>query len=92
VIQIEVAHARLDEAGGVVLIDLEDAIHPLEVHHDAPGVRGRGAAVSQIAARGDRVERNAVLVGDADDLLDLLHLGWRDRRGSPALFGLSEKG
>ena len=47
-IQIEVAHARLDQRVGVLLVHLEDAVHPLEVEHHAAGVGRRGAAVAQI--------------------------------------------
>ena len=34
-IQIEIAHAGLDERIGVALVDLEDAVHPLQIEHDA---------------------------------------------------------
>jgi hypothetical protein len=79
-----VAHAGLDHCEAKPLVDLEDAIHPVaEIHHDLSGVRGGTAAEPDIIAGADRIERHAMRVGAADDLLHVgsrgrvNHAGWR---------------
>ena len=64
----------------IAVVDLDDAVHPLEVEHHAAGIGGRRAAAAEVLTRRDRVERNAALVGDADHRLHLL--GRAGRHGS----------
>ncbi len=88
-IEVEVAHAGLDERVCLVLAHLEDLVHALQVEHDAARVDRRRAAVGEIAPGRDRVERNRVAVRDLDDLLNLRHGLGRDSRGGDLLAGLA---
>jgi hypothetical protein len=88
-IEIEVAHARLDERRRVLLADLEDAVHALQVEHDAPREIRSRAAVTQVLTGRDRVERNPVGVRGAHDRPHLLHRVRRDGRRSGSLLGLA---
>jgi hypothetical protein len=58
-------HAGLDHGDVVVLVDLEDVVHPLERHHDAAGLGDAGARHARARAPGG--DRDAVLVGGAQD-------------------------
>ena len=80
VVQVEPADAGLDHGVAELLVDLEDLVHVLErQHHGAAHLR-RGAAVAVVLAAADRPQRDPVLVGDADDRLDLLDGGRARRR------------
>ncbi len=71
-VEVDVRHAGLDEREVALRVDLEHAIHALQVHgHAAAHVRRR-PAVREVLAGRDRVERDLVLVGGADDRLHLL--------------------
>jgi hypothetical protein len=75
-VEVEPAHARLDDRVAELLVDLEHAVHVAQAHdHRAAHARGR-AAVAVVAAGAVRPQRDALLVGDPHDRLDLL-----DRRG-----------
>jgi hypothetical protein len=72
-----VAHAGFDHCEAEPLVDLEDAVHPVaEIDHDLSGMRGGTAAEPYIVAGTDRVERHAMRVGTADNLL---YVGSRGR-------------
>ena len=70
-------------------VDLDDPVHPLQVENDAAGQGGGGSAVAQILARGDGIDRNAIPVGDLDQLDDLVRIVRRHRRGRGALIGFA---
>ena len=75
------ADAGFHQHGVVAGVDVEDAVHALQVEHHAAGQdRGR-AAVAQVLAGGDRIERHQVLVGHPDDGLHLLRRIRRDGGG-----------
>src|SRR5262245_40778124 len=61
-VEIEVADAGLDEARLVARADVQDAVHALQIEDDAARIRGCRAAVRQVAARRDRIQREAVLI------------------------------
>ena len=66
-IQIEVRHTRLDDGEVPLVIDLDDAVHALQIDdHRAREIAGR-AAVSEVLAGRDRKQRNAIAVRDPDD-------------------------
>src|SRR5690606_20805175 len=92
VVEIEVADARLDQRIGSALVDLDHAIHALQVQHDTAGVDGRRAAAGEVAPGRARIEREAPRVGGADDGLHLLDRGRRNRGGREALLGLAPEG
>ena len=71
-VEIEVTDAGLHQRIRVALVDLQYPVHSLQIEHDTARNDGRGAAVTQVPARRDRIERNAELVRDPNDLLDLL--------------------
>jgi hypothetical protein len=50
-IQIEVADAGLDDGVVRLVVDLDDAVHALQVDDDAARVGGRRAAVAQVLPR-----------------------------------------
>ena len=71
-VEVEPAHARLDDRVRALVVDLEHAVHPAETDdHGALHAR-RGAAVAVVPAGPVRPQRNLVLVRDPHDLLDLL--------------------
>jgi hypothetical protein len=72
-----VAHAGLDHGEAEPLVDLEDAVHSVaEIDYDLSRARSGTAAEPDIVAGADRIERHAMRVGAADDLL---HVGGRGR-------------
>ncbi len=89
IVQIEIADARLHHDIAMPFVDLDDPIHPLQVENDAAGQGGGGPAVAQILARGDRIDGNAIPVGDLDQLDHLVRIVRRHRRGRGALIGFA---
>jgi hypothetical protein len=71
-VEIEVADARLHDGAAAPLVDGDDSVHALEIDHDATRQNRRRAAIAQVLAGRDRIERQLVLVGNAHDLLHLL--------------------
>ncbi len=71
-VEVEVAHARFDDGVVDLVVDLEHAVHALEIDDHAARVGRGGRAVTQVAAGRDRPERNLVLVRDPHDRLHLL--------------------
>ena len=81
-VQVEEAHARLDDRIGGVAVDLEHAVHPPQVHDDGPAHARRRAAVAVVPALRAHPERDAVVVRDPHDRLELLdRLGLHDGGG-----------
>ena len=87
-VQVEVGHARLDDGVVALVVDLDDAVHALEIEHDAAGEVGCGTAVAEVAAGRDRIDRDAIAVRRAHDRLDFIHVVRRDRGGDQDLLGL----
>ena len=88
-VEVEPAHARLDDRVRELLVDLEHAVHPPQAEDDRAADARRRPAVAVVAAGRVRPERGLVQVGDAHDLLDLLdRLGHDDRRGGVVVPGL----
>ena len=87
-VQVEVGHARLDDGEVSLVVDLDHAVHALEVQHDAAGEIRRGASVAEIAAGRNRIDRDAIAIGRAHGRLDLLHVVRRDRGGNQNFLGL----
>ena len=75
------ADAGFHQHGVVAGVDVEDAIHPLQVEYDAAGQDRRGAAVTEVLAGGNGIERHQVLVGNPDDGLHLFRRIGRDGGG-----------
>ena len=71
-IKIDVRDARLDEREVALVVARENAVHALQVDRDAAAHVRRRAAVGEVLARRDRVERDLVLVRRANDRLNLL--------------------
>ena len=85
-VEVEVRDAGLQQGIAVLLVDLQDAVHPLaHVDDDRAGQPWRRAAVAVVLARGDRRQRDAVTVGDPHDLLDLLGAPGSDDGGREEL-------
>ncbi len=91
-VEIEVADSRLHQGVSVALVDFEYPVHALEVEHHAPGINRSGAAIGKVAAGGDGIERDTVLVCGAHHGLHLFQRCRRDRGGSRAVFGLTPEG
>ncbi len=87
-IDVEVADTGFDEGVGVLLADLENAVHPLEVQDHTAGIDRCRAAVGKVAPGRDRVERDGVAIGDGEDLLNLLDRIGSDRRRDDLLLRL----
>ena len=75
------ADAGFHQHGVVAGVDVEDAVHPLQVEYHAPGQDRRGAAVAEVLAGGNGIERHQVPVGHPDDGLHLLRRIRRDGGG-----------
>ena len=88
-IEVEVTHAGLDERRRVALADVENSIHAFQVEHDAARKVRRRAAVAQVLARGDRINRHPIGVRRTHDGLHLLDRSGRNRSRRHALFGLT---
>ena len=71
-IEIDVGDAGLDEREVALVVADENAVHALQIDRDAAAHVRRRAAVGEVLARRDRVQRNLVLVRRADDRLHLL--------------------
>ena len=81
VVQVEPAHAGLDDGVAELLVDLQDPVHvPERQHHRAAHLR-RGTAVAVVLAAADGPQRDAVLVGDPNDRLDVLDARRADDAG-----------
>ena len=82
-IQLDMPHPRLDHRVPVLLVDLQDPVHALEVHDDGvfPGGVGGGDAAGHYAH-----VLNAVLVAQPDDLRHLLRAA-RKQDGVGAFVG-----
>ncbi len=72
-VEVEIGDARLNQGEMALGVDLQHAVHPLQVDDDAAADIGAGAAIGVVLAGGDRVERDPVPVGCPDNGLDLLH-------------------
>ena len=68
--QVEIDDARLDDGGLVLDIDVENPTHP--VHADDDAALGRERAAAQSGARASRGDRGVVLVGDLDQVDDVV--------------------
>ncbi len=88
-VEVEIGDARLDQHIGVALVDLEDPVHPLQVEHDAAGQHRRGAAIAEVLAGRDRIDRDLQGVGDAHHRLNFLDVRGRHGGGDHPLFGLA---
>ena len=73
-VEVEPAHAGLDDRVGELGVDLDDAVHRTRLTTALPDARRRAAVAEVLAARA-RPERDAQLVGDPDEGLDLLRRG-----------------
>jgi hypothetical protein len=85
-VEIEIGDTRLDKDISVALVDLEDAVHALEIEDNAPREDRCSTAITQILAGRDRIDRDAFLIGDAHHRLDFLCADRRDRSGGEPLF------
>ncbi len=69
-VQVEVADPGFDERIGKRFVDINNAVHPLQVQHDRTRQPRRRATVRKITPGGNGPERNAVLRGDAQSRAD----------------------
>ncbi len=75
-------HTGLHPGGGVVRVDLDDAIHPGDVQDDLPGTCGRAPGQARPGASGDhRNPGPARVTQDSDDIVG--GRGAHDRVGNP---------
>ena len=82
VVEVEPAHAGLDDGVAELLVDLEDAVHVAQADRHRAADARRGPAVAVVAPGRVRPHRDRVAVGDPHDLLDLLgRLRHHDDRG-----------
>lgn len=71
VVQIEKAHARLDQHITEVRVDFEDLVHAFQIEHDRARQARRRPTIGEIAAARDRPHRDAILIGDLETGLHL---------------------
>jgi hypothetical protein len=79
-VEVEPAHARLYDRVPELLVDLEDAVHVAQADDDRAAHPRRRSAVAVVAPRPVRPQRDAVLVGEPHDRLDLLDRRRHDDR------------
>ncbi|KAK3343445.1 hypothetical protein B0T25DRAFT_634547 [Lasiosphaeria hispida] len=72
VVEIEEGHAGLDYGIAVLVIDLDYAIHAVEIQNHGSLDDGTGPSISQVPAAGDDLQRGLVCAGEFDSFLDLL--------------------
>ena len=66
---------------GQVFIEVEDPVHPPQVHQNGAARARDARAVAPIAAAADRVHGNSPLIGDSQDLLHILAIARADDSG-----------
>ncbi|MCY1356934.1 hypothetical protein D9M69_434010 [compost metagenome] len=91
-VHIEVADSWFHHAVGLLLVDLEDAVHALEVEHHRARVGWRRTAIAEVLAGGNGVHGNLEAVGDAHQRLHFLGGGGRDGGRGDALLGFPPVG
>ena len=77
-VELFIGHARFDDGVGKFLIDLEDAIHPLEDHNHRAVGAGECRRVTPVAPLAGRPHGYAVARGDPHGGSDLLGRGWKN--------------
>nr|ART39915.1 J191 [uncultured bacterium] len=85
-VELEVGHARLDQAVARILIHFQDAVHALQIQHQVAGLLGRRAAIGEVLAVAVGPQRQLVLVGDLQHGLHFGHRGGRDGHRRHARF------
>lgn len=91
-VQIKKAHARLQDRVGLFLIDLDNAVHALEIERDHVRAHWRGATKTEVLAGGNHPEWNVMLVADPHKLLHFLCILGRNRGGWHRIpFGARER-
>ncbi len=90
-VEVEERHPRFDQGVGVLLVDLDDPVHPAEVEHHRAPHPGRAAAVAEVLADGDRPQRDAVLAGDPHRRLHLFDAARPDRPGADEVLATPER-
>jgi hypothetical protein len=71
-VQIDKRHAGFDDGVVELVVDLDDAVHAVQVQRDRPAHARRRPAVPEVLAAREGPQRDGVLVGRAQDLLELL--------------------
>ena len=80
-VQLERVHARADRHARVLLVDLEDLVHALDV--DADALAQRHGTVGEAGGAAARSHRDAALIGQLEDADDVLRApGQHDDVGS----------
>jgi hypothetical protein len=85
VVELLVGHARFDQGGAQLGIDVEDLVHLAQIQHHLAALYRGGRAVAEVAPGGDGPDRHLELVADLDDLLHLFHRGGSDHGGRRVL-------
>ena len=73
VVQLLVGHARLDQRGAKLRVNMDDLVHQPQVQHDLTALAGRGRAIAKIATGRDGPDRHFVGVANLQDRLDFFH-------------------
>lgn len=71
-VQVGKGHAGLDDGVAVLVVDLEDAVHAVQVQRDRPADARRRPAVPEVLAPREGPERDAMPVGHGEDLPELV--------------------
>ena len=71
-VQLGVGDARLDDSVAVLLVDLDDAVHSLQVENQGAGHTWRSPSIAKVATGRDGPDRNAVFTRDSQHALDLV--------------------
>ena len=75
---MQIDHARLHDSAEIRCVDLEDARHPCERHHDASLDRDRAAGETRTRSAGN--DRHGVLVAEPRERCDVGGALWKDDR------------
>ncbi|MNN31736.1 hypothetical protein D3C81_1454340 [compost metagenome] len=87
VVQLLVGHARLDQGGAQVRVDVDDLVHLLQVEDHLAALAGSRRTVAEVAPGGDGPHRDLVLVADIHHALHLFDAGGGDD-GGRRMFGV----
>ena len=73
VVELLVGHARLDQCGAKLRVNMDDLVHQPQVQHDLTALAGRSRSIAKIATGRDGPDGHFVGIANLQDRLDFFH-------------------